>query len=52
MKLILALVEEQNIPEAKISLASGVTAFLWLYTSILGYVVTLTTFLILFQFLR
>jgi mevalonate kinase len=52
MKLILALVEEQNIPEAKISLASGVTAFLWLYTSILGYVVTLTTFLMLFQFLR
>ncbi|KAG6775097.1 hypothetical protein POTOM_018523 [Populus tomentosa] len=37
MKLILALVEEQNIPEAKISLASGVTAFLWLYTSILGF---------------
>lgn len=37
--LILAMIEEQNIPEAKTSLASGVSAFLWLYTSILGYVV-------------
>lgn len=35
-KSIAALVEEQNIPEAKIGLASGVSAFLWLYTSIQG----------------
>ncbi|KAK4282818.1 hypothetical protein QN277_014147 [Acacia crassicarpa] len=33
-KSIAALVEEQNIPEAKIGLASGVSAFLWLYSSI------------------
>ncbi|KAK4476691.1 hypothetical protein RD792_015851 [Penstemon davidsonii] len=32
-----SLVEEQNIPEANIGLASGVSAFLWLYTSIHGY---------------
>ncbi|KAF4361224.1 hypothetical protein F8388_018949 [Cannabis sativa] len=37
MKSIAALVEEQNIPEAKIFLASGVSAFLWLYTSIQGF---------------
>lgn len=37
VKSISALVEEQNIPEAKIALASGVSAFLWLYTSIQGY---------------
>ncbi|XP_057499768.1 mevalonate kinase-like [Actinidia eriantha] len=37
IKFIAALVEEQNIPEAKIALASGVSAFLWLYTSIQGY---------------
>ncbi|XP_065853553.1 mevalonate kinase [Euphorbia lathyris] len=37
IKLISALVEEQNIPEAKISLASGVSAFLWLYVSIQGF---------------
>lgn len=36
-KSIAALVEEQTIPEAKIFLASGVSAFLWLYTSIQGY---------------
>ncbi|KAL6989667.1 mevalonate kinase [Sarracenia purpurea var. burkii] len=36
-KLIAVLVEEQNIPEAKFSLAGGVSAFLWLYTSIHGY---------------
>ena len=36
-KSIAALVEELNIPEAKIGLASGVSAFLWLYTSIQGY---------------
>ncbi|KAF7805129.1 mevalonate kinase [Senna tora] len=35
-KSIAALVEEQNIPEAKVGLASGVSAFLWLYTSIRG----------------
>ncbi|KAJ4822790.1 hypothetical protein Tsubulata_039466 [Turnera subulata] len=37
VKLLLALVEDQNIPEANIALASGVSAFLWLYTSILGF---------------
>ncbi|XP_062084719.1 mevalonate kinase [Humulus lupulus] len=37
MKSIAALVDEQNIPEAKIFLASGVSAFLWLYTSIQGF---------------
>ncbi|KAL2469189.1 Mevalonate kinase [Forsythia ovata] len=37
IKEIAALVEEQNIPEAKIGLASGVSTFLWLYTSIHGY---------------
>ncbi|PON43949.1 Mevalonate kinase [Trema orientale] len=37
MKSIAALVEEQNIPEAKIFLASGVSAFLWLYASIQGF---------------
>ncbi|KAI9084775.1 hypothetical protein K1719_033181 [Acacia pycnantha] len=33
-KSIAALVEEQDIPEAQIGLASGVSAFLWLYSSI------------------
>ncbi|KAL7205181.1 hypothetical protein ACSBR2_018167 [Camellia fascicularis] len=37
MKLIAALVEEQNILEANTTLASGVSAFLWLYISIQGY---------------
>lgn len=37
LKSLAFLVEEQNIPEAKIGLASGVSAFLWLYTSILGF---------------
>ncbi|KAA8536881.1 hypothetical protein F0562_029359 [Nyssa sinensis] len=37
IKSIAALVEEQNIPEAKIGLAAGVSTFLWLYTSIQGY---------------
>lgn len=36
-KSIAALVEEQNIPEAKIGLASGVSAFLWLYSCIHGF---------------
>ncbi|CAM8877940.1 unnamed protein product [Rhodiola kirilowii] len=36
LKSIAALVEEQNILEAKIGLASGVSAFLWMYTSIQG----------------
>ena len=35
-KVINTLVEEQNIPEAKIGLACGVSAFLYLYTSIHG----------------
>ncbi|XP_052193166.1 mevalonate kinase-like [Diospyros lotus] len=37
IKLLAALVEEQNIPEERLTIASGVTAFLWLYTSIQGY---------------
>nr|AGS18028.1 mevalonate kinase [Picrorhiza kurrooa] len=37
LKAIAALVESLNIPEANIALASGVSAFLWLYTSIHGY---------------
>lgn len=36
-KEIDTLVEEQNIPEAKIWLSSGVSAFLYLYTSIHGF---------------
>lgn len=35
-KVIDTLVEAQNIPEAKIWLFSGVSAFLYLYTSIHG----------------
>lgn len=38
-KAIAALVDEQNIPEAKTGLASGVSAFIWLYISIHGYVI-------------
>ena len=37
LKSIASLVEDQNIPEVKIGLASGVAAFLWLCSSILGY---------------
>nr|AYA73280.1 mevalonate kinase [Cinnamomum camphora] len=37
MKSIATLVEEQNIPEAKIGLFGGVSAFLLLYTSIQGF---------------
>ncbi|XP_059437618.1 mevalonate kinase [Corylus avellana] len=37
MKSIAALVEEQNIPEAKVELAAGVSAFLWLYSCIHGF---------------
>ncbi|CAL0308572.1 unnamed protein product [Lupinus luteus] len=36
-RAIAALVEEQNIPEAKFGLAPGISAFLWLYSSIQGY---------------
>lgn len=36
IKLIATLVEEHKIPESKIGIASGVIAFLWLYTSIQG----------------
>ncbi|XP_042504855.1 mevalonate kinase [Macadamia integrifolia] len=36
MESIAVLVEEQSIPEAKVGLASGILAFLWLYTSIQG----------------
>ncbi|XP_057970270.1 mevalonate kinase-like isoform X2 [Malania oleifera] len=34
---ITALIDQQNIPEAKIGLISGVSTFLWLYTSIQGF---------------
>nr|AFJ93086.1 mevalonate kinase [Bacopa monnieri] len=37
LKAIAALVEEQNIPEANVGLASGVSTFLWMYSSIHGY---------------
>ncbi|PPD68645.1 hypothetical protein GOBAR_DD34475 [Gossypium barbadense] len=37
VKSITALVDEQSFPETRIGLASGVCAFLWLYTSILGF---------------
>ncbi|KAK7337800.1 hypothetical protein VNO77_18387 [Canavalia gladiata] len=36
-KSIASLVEQLDIPEAKFGLASGVSAFLWLYTSIQGF---------------
>lgn len=36
IKLIVTLFEDHKIPEAKVGLASGVVAFIWLYTSILG----------------
>ncbi|KAL6531417.1 hypothetical protein OROMI_027780 [Orobanche minor] len=36
LKAIASLVEEQNIPETNIGIASGISAFLWLYTSIHG----------------
>lgn len=35
-KAIASLVEELHLPDAKSGLASGISAFLWLYTSILG----------------
>nr|AJT35507.1 mevalonate kinase [Gentiana rigescens] len=35
-KAIASLVEEQQIPEANIGLASGISAFLWLYIAIHG----------------
>lgn len=44
LKLITLLVEEQSIPEAEIGLSSGISAFLWLYISILGYL--LVSFLV------
>lgn len=50
IKSISALVEEKNIPEAKIALASGVSAFLWLYTSIQGYACSVALFCWLFSF--
>ncbi|KAL2942126.1 Mevalonate kinase [Bienertia sinuspersici] len=37
LKSIASLLEEKNIPEAKITLAAGVSTFLWLYTAIQGY---------------
>nr|AZB52798.1 mevalonate kinase [Centranthera grandiflora] len=35
-KAIASLIEDQNIPEANIGITSGISAFLWLYTSIHG----------------
>ncbi|XVF06116.1 hypothetical protein REPUB_Repub06bG0020100 [Reevesia pubescens] len=37
VKSINALINEQSFPEKKTGLASGVCAFIWLYTSILGF---------------
>ncbi|KAK8329891.1 hypothetical protein V6Z11_A11G347900 [Gossypium hirsutum] len=37
IKSLATIVDEQSFPETKIGLASGVYAFLWLYTSILGF---------------
>ncbi|XVF57422.1 hypothetical protein PTKIN_Ptkin06aG0204100 [Pterospermum kingtungense] len=37
VKSLSALVAEQSFPDTRIGLASGVCAFLWLYTSILGF---------------
>ncbi|CAA7024690.1 unnamed protein product [Microthlaspi erraticum] len=37
LKAIAVLVEEQNIPQEKIWLSSGISTFLWLYTSIVGF---------------
>lgn len=37
LRSLASLISELNIPEAKIALASGVSAFLWLYTAIQGY---------------
>ncbi|XP_061993586.1 mevalonate kinase-like [Rosa rugosa] len=37
IKSLAILVEELNIPEAKIGIAAGVLAFLWLYSSIQGF---------------
>lgn len=38
LKVITSLVEELSFPESKIGLSSGVSAFLYLYTSIIGCV--------------
>ena len=38
MELICGLYEEQKLPEDKSCLASGVSAFIYLYTSIYGYI--------------
>lgn len=37
LRSLAMLVDEQMFPEAKIALASGVSAFLWLYITIQGY---------------
>ncbi|XP_044467769.1 mevalonate kinase-like isoform X2 [Mangifera indica] len=37
IRSISVLVEEQSFPEARIELATGVFAFIWLYTSIQGF---------------
>ncbi|KAK1294251.1 Mevalonate kinase [Acorus calamus] len=36
IQAVASLVDEQSIPEAKIGLSTGVSAFLWLYIQILG----------------
>ncbi|KAK1318808.1 Mevalonate kinase [Acorus calamus] len=46
IQAVASLVDEQSIPEAKIGLSAGVSAFLWLYIQILGFkpsVVTVTS---------
>ncbi|KAK1280832.1 Mevalonate kinase [Acorus gramineus] len=46
IQAVASLVDEQSIPEAKIGLSAGVSAFLWLYIQILGFkpsVVTITS---------
>ncbi|KAF6174059.1 hypothetical protein GIB67_020241 [Kingdonia uniflora] len=37
VKAIVALIEEQNVPEVNVGLSTGICAFIWLYTSIHGY---------------
>lgn len=36
IEIITTLVEQHSLPESKFEIASGIVAFLWLYTSIQG----------------
>ncbi|ONK63507.1 uncharacterized protein A4U43_C07F15930 [Asparagus officinalis] len=45
MKVIEALVEEQSVPEARVALASGISAFLYLFISIHGSLAHWSSFL-------